>query len=131
MTAPFLGSGWRYPVGLEGARIAMSAHEEKVSESVWIVLATARGERVMRSDFGCGIHDLVFAPNNAATSARVADEARTALVRWEPRIEILDLTAAPHPEQPATLLVQIRYRVRTTNNVFNLVYPFYLRAAER
>jgi phage baseplate assembly protein W len=131
MTGAFLGTGWRFPVEIDDGRVAMSAYEKKVSESVWIVLATARGERVMRADFGCGMHDLVFAPNNAATSARVADEARHALIRWEPRIEVLDLTVAAQPEQPTTLLVQVRYRVRTTNNVFNLVYPFYLEGGER
>ena len=131
MSSAFLGSGWRYPVDLDGDGVAMSAFEQKVSESVWIVLATARGERVMRPDFGCGMHEFVFAPNNASTSARVAEEARTALVRWEPRIEVLDLSVTAHPEDATTLLVQVRYRVRTTNNVFNLVYPFYLEGGER
>lgn len=130
MSAPFLGSGWAFPVRLVAGAIAMSSHEQKVSEAVWIVLGTARGERPMRPGLGCGMHELVFAPNNAATSARVAEEARTALIRWEPRIEVLDVSVGPHRDEPAKLLVEVRYRVRTTNNLFNLVYPFYLEGRE-
>ena len=134
----FLGVGWSLPVGLRRATrrregqdvaydtIAEAAYEERVRQSIWIVLGTARGERVMRPDFGCGIHDLVFSVGDAATIARVGDEVRQALLLWEPRIDLLDVTVAADPAQPTTLLIGIEYRVRATNNFFNSVYPFYL-----
>jgi phage baseplate assembly protein W len=126
MSASFLGIGWKFPVSLENGRIDMAAYEESIRESIWIVLATARGERKMRPDFGCGIHDLVFAVQSGETSGRVAAEVRQALILWEPRIDVLDVSARPDEAEPTRLLIQIEYRVRATNNRFNLVYPFYL-----
>lgn len=80
----------------------------------------------MRPDFGCGIHDLVFANNSAGAIATAIDEVRQALIQWEPRIDVLDVDASPDPSEPNRLLIQVNYQVRTTNNQFNLVYPFYL-----
>jgi phage baseplate assembly protein W len=125
MAREFLGVGWQFPVGLETGRIALARYEESIRQAVWIILGTAPGERAMRPDFGCGIHDLVFAVNSAATASRVATEVRQALLRWEPRIEVLD-TRVSAGGNGEVLLVRIDYRVQATNNVFNLVYPFYL-----
>ena len=126
----FLGVGWAFPVRRdESGDVALARHEESVRQAIWIVLGTAKGERVMRPGFGCGIHELVFAVDDAGTVGRVADEVREALTRWEPRIDILDVQVGPRPGEAATLLVAVRYRVRATNNVFNLVYPFYLERA--
>ena len=127
MTNEFLGVGWQFPVSLdEQGQIAMAEYEESVRQAIWLILSTAPGERVMRPDFGCGIHDLVFAPNSPGTAGQVIGEARRALVRWEPRIDVLEVDARPDPAQPNRLLIVIKYQVRTTNNEFNLVYPFYL-----
>jgi phage baseplate assembly protein W len=127
MSSAFLGVGWAHPVVWPTTgRIATAAYEASIRDSVWLILATARGERVMRPDFGCGIHDLVFATTSTTTLGEVVREVQDALVRWEPRIEVLGVDAAPDAEEPARLLIQIDYRVRTTNNQFNLVYPFYL-----
>lgn len=132
MSSAFLGIGWAHPVrpappdGAEGDRIAIAAYEAAIRDAVWLILATARGERVMRPDFGCGIHDLVFATPSATTLGRVAREVQDALVRWEPRAEVLAVDADPDPAEPARLLIRVDYRVRTTNNQFNLVYPFHL-----
>jgi len=126
MSSDFLGVGWAHPVCPGGERIATATHEGSIRDAMWIVLGTAPGERVMRPDFGCGIHDLVFATTTSTTIGEVVREVRDALVRWEPRIEVLEVDAAPDPAEPARLLIQIDYRVRTTNNQFNLVYPFYL-----
>lgn len=126
MSNAFLGVGWAHPVQPRGDGIATAAYEASIRDAVWLILGTARGERVMRPDFGCGIHDLVFAATSATTLGLVAREVRDALVRWEPRAEVLAVDAAPDPAEPARLLVQVEYRVRTTNNQFNLVYPFYL-----
>lgn len=126
MKPAFLGIGWQFPIDLEGDRIAMARHEESIRQAIWIILATARGERKMRPDFGCGIHDLVFATNSADTAGRVVAEVRQALILWEPRIDLLNVEAGSDPGERSRLLIEIEYRVRTTNNRFNLVYPFYL-----
>ncbi|MFZ0771189.1 MAG: GPW/gp25 family protein [Candidatus Sulfotelmatobacter sp.] len=130
MLADFLGKGWGFPVHQdEGHRISISRGEESIRESIWIILATAPGERVMRPDFGCGLHHLVFAVNEAATLGQVKKQVRDALVRWEPRIEVLDVDTEVKG-RGEVLLINIHYRVRSTNNFFNLVYPFYLAVGD-
>jgi phage baseplate assembly protein W len=128
MSSDFLGAGWQFPVGITepGHQIAMARYEEAIRQAIWLVLGTAPGERVMRPDFGCGIHNLVFAINSAGTAGQAANLVRQALIRWEPRIDLLDVSAAADAANPALLLIEIEYRVRTTNSRFNLVYPFYL-----
>jgi phage baseplate assembly protein W len=127
VTREFLGVGWGFPVRTDDlGHSDVARYEESIRQAIWLILGTAKGERVMRPGFGCGIHDLVFAVNNATTAGLVAEEVRQALVLWEPRIELLGVRASQPPGEPNVLLIQIDYRVRTTNNVFNLVYPFYL-----
>lgn len=129
MNADFLGNGWD-PEHLRKARpelkpeIVMSAGEENIQQAIWIILATAPGERVMRPDFGCGIHHLVFEVNSTTTIASVIQEVRRALILWEPRIEVLNVDAELR-HLGELLLINVHYRVRSTNNYFNLVYPFY------
>lgn len=126
MSRPLLGIGLGYPVSVdETGSFALAAYEESVRQSVWIILGTAKGERVMRPDFGCGIYDLVFDINSAATAGSVAQAVRDALLVFEPRIDVVDVTVAPD-DGGAVLLISIDYQVRATNNAFNLVYPFYL-----
>jgi phage baseplate assembly protein W len=126
-TSAFLGVGWAFPVAAaDAAHVAQAAYEQRVHDAIWIILSTSPGERKMRPDFGCGLDELVFATPDATTAGRVADAVRHALVRWEPRIDLLGVDAWAQPDDVSTLLVQIDYRVRATNNVFNLVYPFYL-----
>jgi phage baseplate assembly protein W len=123
----FLGVGWGFPVArTQDGDIRMARHEESIREAIWLILATAPGERVMRPDFGCGLHDLVFSVDDATTSARAGAEVRSGLTRWEPRIEVLGVETRSSEDTVGMLLIAIRYRVRATNNVFNLVYPFYL-----
>lgn len=124
----FLGLGWHLPVMLDTQRhIAMAPDgEAAIRQSIWTILSTAPGERVMRPDFGCGIHDTVFGPNDAATANAVAGAVQQALSRWEPRIDVLDVYAAADPADRRRLLVEINYQIRSTNSRFNLVYPFYL-----
>jgi uncharacterized protein len=126
MWADFLGKGWKFPIAhAAGASVAMSAAEDSVAEAVWIILATAPGERVRRPDFGCGIHHLVFEVNTATTLGQVRDRVHSALVKWEPRIDVqrVNVEARDGGEE---LLINVQYRVRDTNNYFNLVFPFYL-----
>lgn len=128
MTKPFLGIGVGFPISLDTqGDFQLAEYEQSVRQSILIILGTARGERIMRPDFGCGIYDLVFEPNSAATAARVSEAVQEALLRFEPRIDVVDVRVqSPIPEQ---MLVNIDYRVRATNNVFNLVYPFYLEGS--
>jgi phage baseplate assembly protein W len=123
----FLGLGWNFPVGLDdGGQVELAPDgEQGIRQSIWTILATSPGERVMRPDFGCGLHDLVFGVNNAATATAVTRAVREALATWEPRIDVLDVYAAPDPSRPDVLVIEINYQVRATNSRFNLVYPFY------
>jgi len=124
----FLGLGWNFPVGLDdGGQVELAPDgEQGIRQSIWTILATSPGERVMRPDFGCGLHDLVFGVNNAATATAVTRAVREALATWEPRIDVLDVYAAPDPSQSNVLNIEINYQLRSTNSRFNLVYPFYL-----
>jgi uncharacterized protein len=126
--AEFLGVGWGYPIEWDTSRegFATAEYEESIRQAIWIILSTAPGERVMRPDFGCAIHDLVFAPNSAATQGMAEHHVSEALLRWEPRIEVLDVKAVASGGQDEELLIGIDYRVRMTDSRFNLVYPFYL-----
>lgn len=128
MDIDFLGVGWALPVQLDDRQqIATSKYERAVRQSIWVILSTARGERLMRPDFGCRIHDQVFAPNTAGTVGQIISDVRSALVEWEPRIDVLGIDLLEQPGQPNVLHISINYQVRTTNNAFNLVYPFYLQ----
>ena len=125
--AGFLGSGWHFPVMPDRVHeIPASSGEENIQESIWIILATAPGERVMRPEFGCGLYDLVFSLNDAATVGRITKAVRNALIRWEPRIDVLSVDVETRGSNGEVLLINVHYRVRSTNNFFNLVYPFYL-----
>jgi phage baseplate assembly protein W len=125
---PTIGAGWSLPVARTepAGRLAMAADEDSVRQSIFIILSTAKGERLMRPDFGCGLHDYVFAVNDRATQAAAAFEVREALLRWEPRIDLLEVEAESAGSAAEVLLLSITYRVRSTDNRFNLVYPFYL-----
>lgn len=122
----FLGVGWKFPLQVTpDGRIAQARHEQRIEESIVLILSVSPGELPMLSDFGCGIHDTLFAPDDPRTVALVAHLVRQALTRYEPRIDLLDV----HAESggPNLLLVRIHYRIRATNAVGNLVYPFYIK----
>lgn len=126
----FLGIGWRFPLQVTASgAIAQARYERRIEESIYLILSTAKGERAMLPDFGCGIHDLVFAPNNALTLAQVVQSVRRALTAYEPRIDVLDVTADSPSAQGNLLLIRIGYRIRANNALGNLVYPFYIREA--
>lgn len=123
----FLGKGWRFPVGTDATgEILLSGHEQDIREAIWIILATQKGERVMRPDFGCGIHDYVFEAVSTSVLGLMESSVRDALMRWEPRIELVNVKALTEKLNEGKIVISIDYRVRTTNNQFNLVYPFYL-----
>jgi len=126
----YLGRGWSFPVRLnekEGT-ISFSEHEQDVRESIWIILSTSKGERVMRPEFGCGIHDLVFEVINTTTLTEVETQVQEALAFFEPRIDVVQVKAlSPGAGLDGQLRISIDYLIRGTNNQLNLVYPFYIQ----
>jgi phage baseplate assembly protein W len=129
--AKFLGKGWKYPVEIDrSGSVAFSEQEELIRQSIFIILGTAPGERVMRPTFGCEIHELLYAPNNQSTASLAAHYCEEALQKWEGLIKDIEVEASPSREEPNRLDIVIRYRVRATQVSRNLVYPFYLRKSE-
>ena len=127
----FLGQGWRFPLDVDGrGGLSLSRHENDIEEAITIILGTARGERVMRPEFGSSIHDFVFAPNNATTAGLLAYHVEEALTRWEPRIDIIGIDVNPDPQEASRILIDINYQVKATNDEVNMVYPFYLVPTE-
>jgi phage baseplate assembly protein W len=131
MSNEFIGSGWGFPVDVDstgGIRL-VSSHTE-LEQSIRLVISTAPGERPMRPEFGCSIHDHVFDPADGRTAGRIAFEVRESLRRWEPRIDVADVRVERHPSQPDALLLDIRYVTLDSNDPRNLVFPFYLIPGE-
>jgi Bacteriophage baseplate protein W len=128
MAKVHLGRGWIFPVKPDApGSLGYIADEQKIQQAILVILGTAQGERVMRPEFGSRLRDLVFAPLTSSTKTLVAGAITDALVKWEPRVDVLGVTADEQAADDGTLVVNIEYRVRATNSVFNLVYPFYLR----
>lgn len=128
----FLGRGWAFPFRIEPAsgRVATAADEEDIRQSILIILRTAKGERVMRPDFGCGIHNLVFAAIDTATLAQVKREVEDALRNYEARIAVTAVKARAGNLLNGQLVIEIDYRVRQTNQPGNIVFPFYFREGQ-
>lgn len=123
----FLGVGWAFPLGFDAAGgVALAELEEDVRQSIRIILGTTPGERVMRPDFGAGLDDFLFEPASATTRERVRARVETALIDWEPRIDLVEIKVAVAGKLRNRLDIDVRYRVRATNTLHNLVYPFYL-----
>jgi phage baseplate assembly protein W len=124
----FLGSGFAFPlqIGPHGGFV-FAAYEADIEQSVFAILSTAKGERVMVPDFGCGMHDLVFSPNTSTQAGAVASEVREALVRWEPRIDVDAIDVSIAGDQGEVLAIRIDYRIRSNNAFYNVVYPFFIR----
>ncbi|MEQ1502467.1 MAG: GPW/gp25 family protein [Myxococcota bacterium] len=117
MRKEFLGRGWRFPFGFDPAhgRVATSEYEQNIRESITLVLGTKPGERQMLPDFGCRIHEIVFAPNTRATATLVAHYVEDALGRWEPRIEVTKVES--WPESTGAVKVLVHYRVKSTQEL--------------
>jgi phage baseplate assembly protein W len=128
MPNSFLGRGWIFPVQIDPAtgRVAMSELEQDIKESIYILLATAPGERLMRPEFGCGIHDLVFSSMSTVTMGLFESRVREAINRWEARVDILKLEVFTKEPDRGKLEINLHCQIRNTNTEFNLVFPFYL-----
>jgi phage baseplate assembly protein W len=124
----FLGAGFTFPLRIDtNGGFAFAAYEADVEQAIFHILSTAKGERVMVPDFGCGMHDLVFAPNTATQAGAVASEVRAALVRWEPRIDVVDIVVTIGGAQGELLEIRVDYKIRANNAFYNTVYPFFVR----
>lgn len=125
----FIGRGWAFPVRIDNATadVRTASGIEDIEQAIRIVLGTRPGERAMRPDFGCGVHDMVFGGTDATTLASVERSVLRALVTYEPRIDVEEVSARASAGAVGELLVVIRYRVRGSNRAGNLTYPFYLQ----
>lgn len=123
----FVGAGWAFPARTDATgSIALVHREREIEESIRLILGTAYGERPMRPEFGCGIHEAVFAPADAATAGRLIADVRASLLRWEPRIEVEDVTVAFASRAEGVLHIDITYVIKGINDRRNLVFPFYV-----
>ena len=122
----FIGAGWAFPLATDATGgIALVAREREIEEAIRLILTTAPGERPMRPEFGCRVHDHVFAPINASTAGAIAQDVRYALEQWEPRIDLRDVLVSFDRAEAGTLYIDIRYSIRGFNDPRNLVFPFY------
>jgi uncharacterized protein len=121
-----VGAGWAFPVGLDAhKRVALASGAHDIEQAIQIILLTPKGQRPRRPEFGCRIHDLLFAPNNGATASLAEAYVEEALAMWEPRITVHDVIAVPDQDQPARLLITITYEIKATHDSRSLVFPFY------
>jgi hypothetical protein len=124
----FLGKGLRFPVSVNlNGGVSTSSLEENVRQSIFVILGTAPGERINRPQFGCRIHDLMFAPNNPLTAARAEIYCEEAIYKYEPRVSKVSVSAQANPDEPNRLDIRIEYVIAGKNDKRNLVFPFYLR----
>ena len=127
MSREFVGHGWAFPVRADATgRIALTSDEREIEESIRLILATAPGERPMRPEFGCAVHEYVFAPADASTAGAIGAAVRAALRYWEPRIEVGDVTVSLEGAGEGVLYIDVGYSILGTNDPRNLVFPFYV-----
>jgi phage baseplate assembly protein W len=127
MAENFIGRGWKYPLGTDASgSIALNTEERDLQQAIRMILATAKGERPMRPDFGCGIHDFLFAPANATTAGRIAVEVKKSLAFWEPRIEVRSVDVTVDMQLRNTMYINIVYEKKGSYDPRNLVFPFYV-----
>ena len=127
MARDFVGAGWPFPLHTDRTgSVALVDSTREVEESIALILATSPGERPMRPDFGCAVHDYVFAPADASTAGDIAYAVQVALERWEPRIDLEDVTVRFDQVDEGVLLIDISYALRGSNDPRNLVFPFYV-----
>lgn len=126
MSNEFVGAGWAFPLELDhtGA-FALVTDEREIEEAIRLIIGTSYGERPMRPDFGCAIHDYVFAEADAGTAGRLSYEVRASLRRWEPRIDVEEVSVTTDEADRSLMYIDIRYRIKSSNDPRNLVFPFY------
>ncbi len=143
----FIGRGWRFPIKVNArGRLEWSDGPARIQDSIWLIIKTALGERIMRPKFGAGVDDFVFQSNSLINRSALATAIKSALLEWEPRIDLdevrvnsmselrgsqldtqtRELVGSQSIDLDSQVLVTIQYRIRTTNELFNVVFPFYL-----
>lgn len=129
--ASFLGKGWQFPIRVNArGGLGYAEGAALIEQAIWLILSTSPGRRVMVPEFGCAIHDFVFASNTANLRATIQSAVERALVRFEPRIDVLRVRAQTSADSESTLLIHVDYRIRANNAFHNLVYPFFLNEGE-
>jgi phage baseplate assembly protein W len=125
---PFWGTGLAFPIMTQAGRLTTASDEALIDQSIRTILGTNPGERAMRPDFGAGLRAFVFEPMNVTTLEALRNRVRDSLIDWEPRIDVdqVNLTTENNPAERGIVWINVTYRVRSTNTVRNLVYPFYL-----
>jgi uncharacterized protein len=123
----FIGRGWAFPLRTDATGgIALVTREREIEEAIRLILGTAPGERPMRPEFGCRIHEYVFSSADGSTASSIAAEVKSALRRWEPRIDVEDVLVSFDARDASVMYIDIRYAIRRTNDRRNLVFPFYV-----
>jgi phage baseplate assembly protein W len=123
-----IGRGWSFPIKVNAwGGLDWSTGADRIQAAIWIILSTSPGERLMLPDFGAGIKDYVFESNSALVRAKLESAITKALTQWEPRIQLVSVQASPSPEQDSLVLININYQIRDTNELYNMVYPFFLQ----
>jgi Phage baseplate assembly protein W len=124
----FLGKGWKFPVQIDKrtGRIMMSEYEDSIREAIRIIIMTYKGERVMRSDFGTRAGDYTFETSDLEYLTLMKDDIQKAINKWEPRIQDLTVDVTADRMDNSKLFINVSYIVRSTNNGYNMVYPYYL-----
>lgn len=123
----FLGRGLKFPLQVDPrtGKLAMSDQEEDIREAIGIILRTGKGERVMRPDFGANTMDYAFAPVSSSMTNSIAYDLRLILLEQEPRIRDVEIQCEQLDQHSGAVVIHIGYTVRSTNNRYNHVYPFY------
>jgi phage baseplate assembly protein W len=122
-----IGQGWSFPIKVNAkGGLDWSSGPDRIQAAIWTILSTSPGERLMLPSFGAGIKDYVFESNSPVLCAQLQNAIQTALTQWEPRIQLVSVVATPSPDQDNLVLVSINYQIRDTNELFNMVYPFFL-----
>lgn len=122
----FLGAGWSFPIRIDArGQVALARQERDIEEAIFMILLTPKGQRMMRPEFGCQIHDLIFAPNDSTTAGLAEYYVREALAMWEPRIEVQRVEVNRDTQNSELLSIKIEYQVKATHDKRSLVYPFY------
>jgi phage baseplate assembly protein W len=123
----FLGRGWSFPPTFSKTKrdVEMTADEEDIQRSLEILLSTSPGERFMQPKYGCSLDALLFEPLTTTMKTYITGIIKQALLLFEPRIELHDVSLNAEEEAAGRVDIIVEYTVRTTNSRYNLVYPFY------
>jgi phage baseplate assembly protein W len=127
MSNSFLGTGWSFPPQFNASShvVELTSDEADIHSSLQILLSTRQGERTMLPDYGCNLDEMVFEPMNTTFKTYIGEMVKTAIIHYEPRIDLNSVTVDDSRETEGVIVLIIDYSVRTTNSRFNFVFPYY------